>query len=173
MNKVFFKGIKTGRVVPPVAFWKKIEHLKGSLDFIGFNFYTKCYVRGMAPGQPKPGDVLSDRGYILYPEGMYEGLKYYGTHYDPPIIVTENGIDSTDEKFRVTFIDMHLRQVLRAIGEGTNIKGYMYWSLTDNWEWTFGYKSRFGLIHIDYKTQKRAIKEGGRWFADVIRKNSL
>ena len=173
LNKVFFKGIDTGRAVPPVGFWNRIENLKDSLDFIGFNFYSKWYVRGLGPGTPKPDDVLSDRGYILYPEGMYEGLKYYGTKYDIPIIVTENGIDTTDESFRIRYVTDHLRQVLRAIEEGIDIRGYMYWSLTDNWEWTYGFKSRFGLIHIDYETQKRSLKESGRWYADVIRRNSL
>jgi len=173
LNKVFFKGIDTGRAVPPVGLWNRIEHLKGSLDFIGFNFYTKWYVRGLGPGEPKPDDRLSDRGYILYPEGMYEGLKYYGTKYDIPIIVTENGIDTTDESFRIQYVADHLRQILRAIDEGIDIRGYMYWSLTDNWEWTFGFKSRFGLIHVDYETYARTIKDGGRWFAELIRKNSL
>ncbi|GAB4348688.1 MAG: hypothetical protein Kow0099_31360 [Candidatus Abyssubacteria bacterium] len=86
--------------------------MKGSFDFIGFNFYTNWYVRGLGRGTPKSSDVLSDRGYILYPEGMYEGLKYDGTKYDIP-------------------------------------------------------------IHVDYVTQKRTIKESGRWLAGVIRNNSL
>lgn len=173
LNKIFFKGIEMGRVLPPVGLWKKIDYLKNSLDFIGFNFYTKWYVRGLGQGTPQPNDILSDRGYILYPEGMYEGLKYYGTKFDIPVIVTENGTDTTDESVRIQYIETHLRQVLRAIREGINIRGYMYWSLTDNWEWTYGFKSRFGLVHVDYETQKRAMKEGGRWFAEVIRRNSL
>jgi beta-glucosidase len=173
LNKLFFKGIETGRAYPSIALWKKIEHLKGSLDFIGFNFYSKWYVRGLGQGEPRPDDKLSDRGYILYPEGMYEGLTYYGRKFDIPIIVTENGTDTTDESARIDYIDSHLRQILRAINDGIDIRGYMYWSLTDNWEWTYGFKSRFGLIHVDYETQERAIKEGGRWYADVIRNNAL
>ena len=146
---------------------------KISLDFIGFNFYTKWYVRGLGQGEPKPDDKLSDRGYILYPEGMYEGLKYYASKFDLPIIVTENGTDTSDESERIEYVDTHLRQILRAIDDGIDIRGYMYWSLTANWEWTFGFKSRFGLIHVDYETQSRVIKEGGRWFAKVINSNSL
>ena len=83
------------------------------------------------------------------------------------------GCATTDEAFRIRPIRDHLREVHRAIARGIDIKGYMYWSLTDNFEWQHGYGKRFGLIHIDYATMKRKLKESGRWFARVISDNGF
>lgn len=102
----------------------------------------------------------------------YRPLKHVANRFDLPIIITENGVDADDEQFRIGFIRDHLSQIHRAMNEGVPVKGYMHWSLTDHCEWTWGIKPRFGLIRVDYAKQKRTIKDGGRWYADLVRRNT-
>ena len=94
------------------------------------------------------------------------------------IIVTENGVCYKDEvkngrihdKKRIQFFKDYLSNILRAKREGSPIKGYFIWSLTDNFEWSEGYEPRFGLVHVDFKTQKRTIKDSGFWFQEFLKK---
>ncbi|MCB9080927.1 MAG: family 1 glycosylhydrolase [Lewinellaceae bacterium] len=88
-------------------------------------------------------------------------------------MLPKNGVATTDETFRIRYLEAHLQEVQRAMAEGAQVKGYMVWSLTDNFEWQHGFSKRFGLIHIDYATQKREIKKAGHWFAEVISQNRL
>lgn len=93
------------------------------------------------------------------------------------IIVTENGAAFPDEVVdgkvndikRTDYIQQHLQQLLRAKKEGVNVDGYFVWTLTDNFEWAEGYHTRFGLIYVDFETQKRIIKQSGRWYADFLK----
>jgi beta-glucosidase len=77
-----------------------------------------------------------------------------------------------DER-RIRYLKNHIAQVHRAIEDGVPVKGYFHWSLMDNFEWALGYGQRFGMIYVDYKTQKRTVKDSGRWYADVIRENGF
>jgi len=94
----------------------------------------------------------------------------------PKILITENGASFTDtvidgkinDKERTQYIKDHLQQILKAKKEGCNVEGYFVWSLTDNFEWAEGYNARFGLIHIDFDTQQRTIKDSGLWFRDFL-----
>ena len=97
-------------------------------------------------------------------------------------MVTENGVPVPDgldfdgrvrDERRIRYLKDHIAQVHRAIADGVPVKGYFHWSLMDNFEWALGYGQRFGLIYVDYKTQKRTVKDSGRWFADVIRENGF
>ena len=74
---------------------------------------------------------------------------------------------------RIAYLRDHLIQVHRAISEGVPVQGYFVWSLLDNFEWAYGYRMRFGLVYVDYETQARTIKDSGRWFAEVVRRNGL
>lgn len=172
-NLRFFEGIQTGRLGFPLGLWDEFAGLKGAMDFVGLNYYSTNYMRGLIPVEAKPGDTVTDMGWILYPQGIHDCLQYLGRTVDLPIIVTENGVATTDEAFRTAYLEAHIRQVHRAIQEGVPVKGYMHWSLTDNYEWDKGYSMRFGLIHVDYTTQARTIKPGGRWFAETIARNGL
>lgn len=172
-NLRFFEGIRTGRIGFPLGLWDELPSLKGAMDFVGLNYYSTNYMKGLIPLASKPGDTVTDMGWIFYPQGIYECLQYLGKSVSLPIIVTENGVATTDEGFRIRYMDAHIRQVYRAIQEGIPVKGYMCWSLTDNYEWDKGYAMRFGLINIDYATQKRTLKEGGRWYATTIARNGL
>jgi len=139
----------------------------------------------------------------IYPEGLYELLmriwKEYLTGPNPPfppslegkggaggigpdLMITENGVPVPDgldfdgrvrDERRIRYLKNHIAQVQRAISDGVPVKGYFHWSLMDNFEWALGYGQRFGLVYVDFETQKRTIKDSGKWFADVIRENGF
>ena len=99
-----------------------------------------------------------------------------------PLYVTENGAAFADEKshdgevhdpVRVDYLDAHFRAAHRAIADGVDLRGYFVWSLLDNFEWSFGFSKRFGLIHVDYETLERTPKDSARWYAEVTRANGL
>ncbi len=154
------------------------------IDFIGVNYYTKFRLKaGSISLDPladvdRPGGERTQMGWTLYPEGLFDVLKrVYDTYRPPAIFVTENGaayadtIDSDgrirDTK-RIAYLQMHFEQLRRALEAGIPLKGYFVWSLMDNFEWAEGYRPRFGLIHVDYATQKRTIKDSGYWYRDAI-----
>jgi beta-glucosidase len=117
-------------------------------------------------------------GWEVYPEGLYEILRRLHDDYNAPTLyVTENGAafpdviskeGVIDDSRRIKYLQEHLRQAHRALEEGVNLKGYFVWSLLDNFEWGFGYSKRFGLIYVDYSTQKRTIKQSGHWYKKII-----
>jgi len=97
-------------------------------------------------------------------------------------MITENGVPAPDgldfdgrvrDERRIRYLKNHIAQVQRAISDGVPVKGYFHWSLMDNFEWALGYGQRFGLVYVDFETQKRTIKDSGKWFADVIRENGF
>jgi beta-glucosidase len=119
-------------------------------------------------------------GWEVYPQGIYEIIKQFSNYKNiPPIIVTENGAAFPDEVQndqsihdyrRIQFFKDYLNQILKAKKEGVNIKGYFVWTFMDNFEWAEGYKPRFGLVHVDYTTQERRIKDSGKWFSQFLKK---
>ena len=161
-----------------------------TLDLLGVNYYSRTVVKN-APSFPvvaarevhPVGNEYSGM-WEIYPEGMYELLQRVWKDYKPScgIMVTENGVPVPDgidfdgrvrDERRIRYLSNHLWQVKRAVDDGVPIQGYFHWSLTDNFEWALGYTPRFGLIYVDYKTQKRTVKDSGRWFAEVIQKNGF
>jgi beta-glucosidase len=112
-------------------------------------------------------------GFEIYPEGIYRILKQFSNYKSiKNIVITENGVCVKDDlmngqvhdPLRIEFFRSYLNQVLKAKQEGVPVSGYLVWSLTDNFEWTEGYKPRFGLVYVDYKSQMRYIKDSGKWF---------
>jgi beta-glucosidase/6-phospho-beta-glucosidase/beta-galactosidase len=108
----------------------------------------------------------------IYPEGLYRMIMEFAT-YGLPILITENGICTNDDNDRIDFIKIHLREVARAAKEGAQVSGYLHWSLLDNFEWNHGFEPKFGLIEVDYTTQRRTAKPSSRIYADIIKKNSI
>jgi beta-glucosidase len=85
--------------------------------------------------------------------------------------VSEDGGVHDDD--RIAYVHQHLAAVHRAITDGARVRGYYLWSLLDNFEWAYGYSKRFGIVHVDYDTQRRTVKDSGRWYAGVVGRNGL
>ncbi len=159
------------------------------LDILGVNYYSRAVMKhdpkfpvvNVAQVHPE-GNEYSGM-WEIYPEGMYETLKMVWD-YKPTceLMVTENGIPVPDgvdfdgrvrDERRVRYLRNHIAQVHRAVEDGIPVKGYFHWSLMDNFEWSLGYGQRFGLVYVDWKTQKRIIKDSGRWFSKAIQNNAV
>jgi len=131
---------------------------------------------------PQPGPY-TEMGWSIDARGMYELLmRLAGEYPDLELYVTENGAAFPDvvaadgavhDPDRIAYLHLHLDAVWRAIAEGADVRGYYVWSLLDNFEWAFGYSKRFGIVHVDYATQQRTVKDSGRWYAGVARTNRL
>jgi beta-glucosidase len=116
-------------------------------------------------------------GWEVYPDGIYHLLKQFASYKGvKKIYITENGAAFPDvlsdgrvhDSERTQFIQDYLAAILRAKNEGVNVQGYVIWSFMDNFEWAEGYRPRFGLVYVDYATQKRTIKDSGLWFRDFL-----
>ena len=110
---------------------------------------------------------VSDLGWDIWPEGMYQVLKRYSA-LGLPMYVTENGIADHRGTKRPDFLRSHFEALVRAARDGVDVRGYFHWSLLDNFEWAEGFDPRFGLIHVDFETQKRTIKHSGYWYRKFI-----
>ena len=166
-----------------------LEKIK-QVDLLGVNYYTRSVVKHeakfplVAAAQTFPAGNEYSAMWEIYPEGIYELLMRIWKDYRPAceLMVTENGVPVPDgldfdgrvrDERRIRYLQNHIAQVHRAIKDGAPVKGYFHWSLMDNFEWALGYGPRFGLVHVDYKTLKRTVKDSGRWFAKVIQDNSI
>jgi len=108
----------------------------------------------------------------IYPEGIYHVLKDLGK-FKKPIFITENGIADGKDELREKFIKEHLRWVWQAIHDGVDVRGYMYWSLLDNFEWAEGYRPKFGLVDVNLETFERKIRPSALEYAKISRDNIL
>jgi beta-glucosidase len=161
------------------------EKLKFDFDFIGLQNYFRVVSKpGMIPfirsAQVKPDkekSELTGMGWEVWPQGIYKSLKQYAEYPIREIIITENGAaypDITDgemvhDKKRCAYFKEYLQQVLKAKSEGVNVTGYFLWTFMDNFEWSYGYRPRFGIVYTDFSTQKRIVKDSGLWFRDFLR----
>ena len=128
-------------------------------------------------GQGSPRTAI---GWNITPDVLYYASKFWFERYGLPVLITENGFANNDfvmldgkvyDPQRIDFLHRYLRQVARALEDGIPVLGYSYWSLFDNFEWAAGYDVRFGLIHVDYATQQRTLKDSALWYRDVIATN--
>lgn len=127
-------------------------------DFVGVQTYTRARLdaNGLLP--PPQGAELTAAGYEFYPEALGATIRWAAKHIGKPIYVTENGIGTDDDTRRIAYIDRALAGVRACIVDGIDVRGYIHWSLIDNFEWVFGYKQRFGLVSVDRTTFKRTPK---------------
>ncbi len=159
-----------------------LAEIRQSLDLFGFNYYFGTVVR---PGGPlgwqaateAPGTPRTMLGWPMHPAGLYWAARFFHAEYALPVCVFENGLSSMDwvsldgavhDPQRIDFLTRYLREYHRAYLEGIPLAGFFHWSLLDNFEWAQGYRERFGLIHVDYATQRRTLKDSARWFARMI-----
>lgn len=153
------------------------------LDFLGINFYSRNLYNAEGQMEDVPGAEYTDKGWEVCPPALRRLLNKINNEYSvPPIYITENGaafldVVSADGKIhdvrRLDYLKNHFIQTRLAMQDGVDVRGYMVWSLLDNFEWAEGYSERFGIIRVDYETQKRTIKESGDWYRRVIATNSV
>lgn len=162
------------------------NELQFDMDFIGIQNYTREIIRYAMFVPFLQAKIVSAKerkvemtamNWEVYPESIYHMLHQFGAYPNmPPLIVTENGAAFTDQVVdgkvddpkRIGYIRQAIEQLLRAKQEGVNVKGYFVWTFLDNFEWAEGYHPRFGLVHVDFQSQKRIVKSSGQWYADFL-----
>lgn len=151
------------------------------MDFFGLNYYSRDIV-GYKPGslttmfgeqKNDPSLPKNDLGWDIYPQGIYRICKDYYSKYKVPIYITENGICDADDDQRARYIYDHLAQVAKLRAEGIPVERYYHWTLMDNFEWVEGESARFGLIHCDFETQQRTIRNSGRFYGEICREKAV
>ncbi|WP_044199184.1 glycoside hydrolase family 1 protein [Hyalangium minutum] len=182
-NHAFHEALVTGKLrvtMPGVASTRvDIPEAKDSCEFIGVNYYSRAHLRFM-PRPPfiefkfrdKLGRGLTDIGWEDYPEGFGQILSEV-KRYGLPVWVTENGLDDRNGLRRPHYIHSHLAQVLDARARGVDVRGYLYWSLLDNFEWLEGWGPRFGLYHVDFDTLERRPTPACDYFRTVAQGRKL
>jgi len=181
-------GIKSG----------DMDRVRAPLDFIGINFYDRTIVSApggterltnpqywFLPAKMGRGSAgpKTDFGWEVWPQALHDIVMRITRDYNRPVIeITENGCSYADipgpdglihDDRRIAYFESHLGALSQAIRDGADVRGYHAWSLLDNFEWEHGYGERFGLTHLDFKTQERTVKESGKWYARVAAQNSL
>ena len=161
------------------------------LDFYGINVHDAELIEACEPfttnplGEKTPyrkvdfppGHPRTAIGWFICPEALYYGPKWLFERYKVPMVVTENGLSSHDwvstdgcvhDPQRIDYTRRYLQQFRKAGRDGADIRGYFHWSIMDNFEWQCGYRERFGLVHVDFTTQKRTLKDSAHWYKSVI-----
>ncbi len=153
------------------------------LDFVGINFYSRNLYNAQGRVDRVEGSEYTAMGWEVCAPALRRMLVKINSEYRlPPIYITENGAAFPDEVSpdgkvhdprRLDYLKQHFIQTRLAMQDGVDVRGYFVWSLLDNFEWAHGYSKRFGLVRVDYDTQKRTIKDSGEWYVDVIRRNAV
>jgi len=120
----------------------------------------------------RSGSTPAKENSRIYPNGLYDLLLKF-KKYNLPIFILENGICTEDDNLRWDYIYEHLKSIHRAMSEGAKVLGYIYWSLIDNFEWAHGYGPKFGLVDVNYTTQKRSARPSAHIYAEIIKDNAL
>ena len=151
------------------------------MDFLGINYYSRRVVSASGNWDANSSGLpLTDMGWEIYPEGLTELLLRLHRDYElPPLYVTENGAAFRDvlsdgrihDAQRSDYIARHIAAISQAMSQGVSMQGYMVWSLLDNFEWASGYQKRFGIIHVDYATQQRTLKDSALWYREFLQCN--
>lgn len=169
----------------PECWQEDLKTISQPIDFIAFNTYQGRFATDDGNGginmEPlKPGYARTAIDWPVNPECLYWSARFLYERYKLPIIVSENGISTHDwvaldgkvhDPNRIDYLQRHLLQLEKAIGEGVDVRGYFHWSLMDNLEWARGFYDRFGLIYVDFTTGERTVKDSGYWYKEIIESN--
>jgi beta-glucosidase len=167
-----------------------LDTISVATDFLGINYYNRAVIRNHSvpdsqnlPPTVQPREQVTDMGWEVYPDGLYDLLLRIHREYAPPkIYIAENGASYSDgpndqaqihDARRLAYVRDHLVACHRAIQNGVPLSGYFIWSLMDNFEWAKGYTQRFGVVWVDYATQQRVPKDSARWYQGVIAQNGF
>lgn len=142
-------------------------------DFLGVQTYTRCRVGKDGDLPPESGVELTQMDYEFWPEALEACLRYAGARVNVPIYVTENGVATGDDTRRIEYIRRALAGVRNCLHAGIDVRGYIHWSLLDNFEWIKGYRPKFGLLAVDRATQERVIKPSAQYLGEIARLNCI
>ena len=179
------EGLEKYRVYLPEITEADLELIHQPIDFIGQNIYNGYYIRRGADGRPEyvdrpAGFPKTAANWPVTPECLYWGPKFLYERYHMPLYITENGMSCHDivsadgqvhDSNRIEFLDRYLSQLQKAGDEGADIRGYFLWTFLDNFEWDKGYNERFGIVYVDFATQKRTAKDSAYWYQRVMETN--
>jgi beta-glucosidase len=199
MNRQYLDAVLLGRYPDemPALFgraWRdppatEMALIRQPIDFLGVNYYTRGLTRHDPQARPfatrtvrNPGGLYTDTGWEMHPPSFVRALRDVRDRYGPvPLYVTENGAALHDpprapaagieDPLRIHYLVAHLRALRQGMAAGLDVRGYFAWSLLDNFEWSLGYSTRFGLVHVDFDTLRRTPKASARLYRDVIRSN--
>lgn len=171
----------TVEALMPPHYQDDLPTIHQKLDFYGLNTYSGDHIR-THEGRPQivkgaTGHAVTLFHWPVTPSVLYWGTRFLHERYQLPIYITENGLSNPDwvhsdgkvhDPQRIDHLTTHLRELRKAIREGVDVRGYMHWALLDNMEWGDGMKQRFGLIHVDYQTLQRTLKDSAYWYRDLI-----
>jgi beta-glucosidase len=171
----------------PDGWARDLPAIAAPLDFYGVNYYEPQAVAAPSPGNPLPFDLVPVDGHPvtsndtpIVPMGLHEFLVGLAERMGPalpPVYITENGCSGDDrvddagrvrDRHRIDYLTEHLAALAKAVEDGVDVRGYFVWSLLDNFEWSKGYRPRFGLVHVDYADQTRTPKDSYRWYQSLI-----
>lgn len=166
-----------------------LEFIRQPIDFLGINYYTRSVTRfdpaawpQRASAQRQNQTLYTETNWEVFPQGLADILVWVRDRYgNPPVYITENGAaffdpptaagDRVRDPLRVDYLRTHLQTVQQAIAMGCDLRGYFVWSLLDNLEWSLGFSKRFGIVHVDFGTQKRTPKDSAHFYSRVIATN--
>lgn len=171
----------------PLVGANDMEIIGQPLDFYGVNIYSGIRMRAGADGQPVPagdpvGGPRTAYNWTVSPESLYWGPRFLYERYKAPVYITENGMANIDwvgldgqvhDPQREDYLRRYLIELRRAVADGVDVRGYFHWSFLDNFEWAVAYQQRFGLIHVDYETQKRTPKDSYYRYQQIIKENQV
>ncbi|MGF1509427.1 MAG: glycoside hydrolase family 1 protein [Myxococcota bacterium] len=170
-------------ILPGNTYKHEIPEARGSLDFLGINYYSRIHIRFdpfrrmgkhriWAFYDDREGQGVTDLGWEIHPRGLLSMLLDM-SRYDVPLVVTENGLDDRDDTRRARYLYDHLQSVLEARRRGVDIRGYLHWSLLDNFEWLDAFEPRFGLFRVDYASQERTATKAAQLFKTIANTRML
>jgi beta-glucosidase len=150
--------------------WWFLNRINKYQDFVGFNYYFTDYYKGLKSSNPSV--PKNDLGWYMEPEGIYPLLLKVWRHYKKPIFITENGVADINDEHRRWWLEQTMVAMKRAISEGVDLRGYMHWSLLDNFEWAYGWWPKFGLVAVDRKNNmKRSVRSSALWWSEWLQNN--
>jgi beta-glucosidase len=182
VNMAFPSGISTGIMRTPVGKFQ-VPEAKGTQDFLGLNYYSVDTV-SFHPGKPRElfssgefpadADMSANRFIANIPTGLFDTIKWaVHTYPNLPLLITENGVEDSNDTLRPRYLAQHIHQTWRAVNFNWPVKGYFHWTLVDNFEWERGWTQRFGLWGLDVETQKRVKRPSADLYAEICRENGL
>jgi beta-glucosidase len=142
-------------------------------DFVGVQTYSRTRIGPDGQLPPRDGSATMQTGWEVYPEALDHTVRLAAEHARVPVLVTENGMATDDDDARIAYTCAALEGLARCVADGIDVRGYLHWTLLDNFEWTAGFSKTFGLIAVDREDFTRTVKPSARWLGQVARQNGL